>query len=518
MKTFFQFIKRPLVISLLILAGGIGAYFIFIKKPGASPETITAERGNVMQEVSVTGKTKPAKTVDLAFETAGKVRRVNAEVGDKIFANQILVELDSSELYAQLNEAEANLESQKVELDELNKGTRPEEIAVNETKLTSANISLNNAKRNLIDKIQDAYTKSEDSIRNKVDQYFNNPRGASPTVNFTVGDSALKIAVENGRVSIELMLVSWKDSLDKLVISSDLNSYLDSAKNNLDQIKSFLEKNALALNALSASANISQTTIDTYRSAVSTARTNVNTALTNLQAAEEKLRDAESAVILAEKELALEKAGSTAEQIAAQEALVKKAEAGADLIRVKISKNILRSPMDGIITKQEAKAGEIISANSIVASVISLGGFELETNVPEADIFKVKIGDLARVTLDAFGNDLVLEAKVTKIDPAEIVIEGVATYKTTLQFIKENSGIKSGMTANIDILTAQKENVIVVPQRAVVAKDGDKFIKVLKDDGTIEEIKVETGLRGSNGNIEIIEGIKEGDKIITSAK
>jgi HlyD family secretion protein len=519
MKLFFQFIKRPLMIFLIIIfAAGAGVYFIFIKKPNASPETIVAKRGTIVQEVSVTGKTKPAKTVDLAFETAGRVGRVNVEVGDKISAGQTLVELNSSELYAQLAEAEASLEAQKAELDKLKKGTRAEEMAVSETELADAEISLNNAKENLIDKIQDSYTKSEDAIRNKVDQYFNNPRVTSPTASFTIGDSFLKNDIENGRVNVEMMLTSWKASLDKLTIASDINAYLNSAKNNTTQIKSFLEKNALVINALTASSNISQTTIDTYRSAVSTARTNVNTALTNLQSAEEDFRTAESDVVLAEKELALKKAGSTPEQIACQEALVKKAEAGADLIRVKISKNILRSPIDGIVTKQDAKVGEIISANSIVASVISVGGFELEANVPEADIAKVKIGDSAKVTLDAFGNDVIFEAKVTKIDPAEIIIEGVATYKATLQFVKENGGIRSGMTANIDILTAKKENAIIVPQRIVVAKDGDKFIKVLKDGGTIEEVKIETGLRGSDGNIEIVSGLNNGDKVITSIK
>ncbi|MFH0803956.1 MAG: efflux RND transporter periplasmic adaptor subunit [Candidatus Tagabacteria bacterium] len=517
MKTFFQFIRRPLGIFLLILAAGASAYFIFIKKPAALPETIAAERGNVTQEVSVTGKTKPAKAVDLAFETAGKVKRINIEVGDKISSGAVLIELDSSELYAQLNQALADVDTQKANLDNLKKGAKPEEVEYYETKLTNAGISLEDAKKNIVDKIKDAYTKSEDAIRNKADQIFNNPRSSSPTLVFTT-TSGLKVDIESGRISVESVLISWKLSIDGLSTSSDLNFYIEKAKNNLSQIRSFLEKTALAVNSLTSSSDLSQTTIDAYKSAVSTARTNVNTASTNLQSAEGDLMTAESNISLAEKELIFKKVGSTAEEISAQEFLVKKAEAGADLIRVKISKNILRSPMDGIIAKQEAKVGEIISANSIIVSVISAGNFELEANVPEADIAKIKIGDSARITLDAFGNDLVLEAKVTKIDPAEIVIEGVATYKTTLQFVKENEGIKSGMTTNLDILTAQKENVFILPQRAVIAKDGEKFVMILNDDGTTSEVPVKTGLRGSNGNIEIIEGIKEGDKIITSAK
>ncbi len=108
---------------------------------------------------------------------------------------------------------------------------------------------------------------------------------------------------------------------------------------------------------------------------------------------------------------------------------------------------------------------------------------------------------------------------MVKIDPAETIIEGVATYKTTLQFSGNDERVKSGMTANIDILTAKAENVIAIPQRAVAQKEnGDKIVKILKDDGVVEERKVTTGLKGSDGNIEITEGIQEGEKIITSQK
>jgi len=453
----------------------------------------------------------------LAFEQIGKVQRVNVQVGDKVVAGQILIELNTSELYAQLLEAQANIDTQKAELDELEKGVKSETIQYYETKVANAKIAFEDAKRNLVDKIQDAYTKSEDGIRNKIDQLFDNPRSTSPTLIFTAA-SSLKIDIESGRFVVESTLNSWKLEIDKLTISSDLNHAIELAKTNLAQIRAFLEKNALAVNSLNTSSNLSQTTIDTYKSAVSVARTNVNTASTNLQSAEESLRTAESAVALAEKDLAVQKAGSTPEQIAAQEALVRKAEASTDIIRVKIGKNALHSPIDGVVAKQDAKVGEIIAANAVVVSVISVSGFEIETNVPEADIAKVKVGDSAKITLDAFGNDVVFEASVTKIDPGEIIIEGVATYKVTLQFVKESGDIKSGMTANIDILTAKKENVIIVPQRAVIAKNGDKIIRILDKSGTIKEVKVETGLRGSDGNIEIISGLNDGDRIVVFVK
>ena len=68
-----------------------------------------------------------------------------------------------------------------------------------------------------------------------------------------------------------------------------------------------------------------------------------------------------------------------------------------------------------------------------------------------------------------------------------------------------------GMTANLDILTAQKNDALIIPQRAITSANGDKFVDI---GGTT--VKVITGLRGSDGNIEILEGLKEGDKIVIS--
>jgi len=102
---------------------------------------------------------------------------------------------------------------------------------------------------------------------------------------------------------------------------------------------------------------------------------------------------------------------------------------------------------------------------------------------------------------------------VVKIDPAETIIEGVATYKTTLQFEKSDGRIKSGMTANIDISTDKRENVLVIPQRAVVSEGAGKFVMVDNGTSNPEKRKIETGLRGIDGNIEVISGLSEGEKI-----
>jgi len=216
--------------------------------------------------------------------------------------------------------------------------------------------------------------------------------------------------------------------------------------------------------------------------------------------------------------LELDEAGATKEDTEAQAAQVEKAQANVLNYQAQFNKTIIRSPINGLVTKQDAKIGEIVSANAIIVSVISANQFEVESNVPEADIAKLKIGDRASITLDAYGDNVLFDAKVIKIDPAETIIEGVATYKTTLQFNKEDERIKSGMTANIDVSTDKRENVLVIPQRAVITRGLDKF--VLIDNGTAnpDERQIQTGLRGSDGNVEVISGLKDGERIAAIAK
>ena len=139
---------------------------------------------------------------------------------------------------------------------------------------------------------------------------------------------------------------------------------------------------------------------------------------------------------------------------------MEKARAGVNNIKAQISKTIISSPIRGIVTKQDAKAGEIVNASSPVVSVISDASFQVEANLPEADVSKVKINDSAKLTLDAYGSDTAFAAKVISIDPAETIIEGVSTYKITFEFDKEDERIRSGLTANIDILTKKKEGVL----------------------------------------------------------
>lgn len=547
MKIFL--LKKPaIVIPVLVIVFIGGAYFYFSGKKTVRYEFITVKRSDLVQKVSVTGRVKPAESVDLAFEKSGKLANVYAQVGDKVIAGQKLASLDNSDIAAQVAQAQAGLESARATLDEMIAGTRIEELKISQAKVASAQKSLYDAQINLANIqskanldlanlygnvrniINDAYAKAEDGVNKQTDELFINDLSNTPQLSFITSDSQAQTDAETKRVAANNALKNIKSDLDNLPIDySGLDSALSRTQVNLSIISGFLIRTNDALNG---AVNLSQTNIATYKANLSTARTNVNTVITNITSeqqsitnqkttnqnnidtAKSQVNSAENSLTVAQAELGLKQAGSTSQQIAIQDAQVKQAEANVENYKAQLLKTMIWSPINGIVTKQDGKVGEIISTSKNIISVISAAKFEIEANIPEADIAKIKVNDPADVTLDTYGNDVIFKAQVAKIDPAETLVEGVATYKVTLYFMNEDDRIKSGMTANIDILTAQKSNVLSVPQRAVVNKNNDKAVQVLIDGKTAKEVKVKTGLLDSSGNIEIAEGLNEGDKVV----
>lgn len=569
---FIKKFKFLILIAFVIVIGTM--YFVFKPKKQPRIDSIRAAKGDVMQEVSVVGKVQPAESADLAFERGGKVGLVNVDIGDKVILGQKLAELNSDDLLAELRQSQAQVSSaqasleqyraalaaEQAKLNEMKSGTRAEEISIARTKVENYKSALQNAEKNLADKkelaeislknlyddipniLNDAYSKADDAVNKQVYDLFT--IGLPISLSFSANNSQLETDILSARQLVVIALANLRSELLKTHTTEAENDFaLILAKEKLLAVQSFLN---LIGDVLKGNTSLSSTNLSTYRANLSTARTNANTALsaisdqqqaiigqkntssTSLNTAQTSLDTADFNFKTAQQELDLKLAGYTFEQIAAQEAkvlqakaniasqeaAVKQSYASVANAEAQLQKNIIYSPINGVVTKQDAKSGEIVQAQITVISVISEIQFEIETNIPELDISKVKIGDKAEVELDAYGSDEKFQAIVVFIDPAEKIIDGISTYKTTLQFTNGQGRVLSGMTADLVISTNKKENVIAIPQRAVINKGDKKIVRILRD-GQSVEVSVEVGLRGSDGKIEIISGINEGDAVVT---
>lgn len=505
--------SRPYVtaLAIVVVLGGLYLYFGNNTKPVTN--TISAVSGNVVQEVSITGKVKPSLTADLSFEKPGKISNVYVKVGDKVSIGEPLVALENRDVSATVSQANAQLQVDEARLDEIMKGTRKEDIQVKQSELDKSKNDLANYYDNIKNVSENAYIKADDAVRIKTAGIFSGFKTSVYQFTYITCAYNAESDARNLRLKSETVLDDWKNEIDSITSAtskSDLEKILLHSTANLDVVRTLLQK----LNeTLVTGCTIGDTTLSTYRTNISLARTNISTASENITSLSQSIESQKLTIQRIQNELDLKLAGSTPEEVKAQEAQVMFSKARVQSAQAELSKTIIYAPFSGVISKQDAKIGESASMNEKLITILSDSEFEIEAFLPEADLTKVKIADLAKVTLDAYGSDVVFEAKVAFIDPGETVLEGVPTYKTIFHFTKVDSRIRSGMTANVDIETARKENVISIPQRSIITKDGVKYVKILKN-GLVEEVRVTTGLKGSKGDVEIISGINAGDQIV----
>ena len=496
------------VFLFVVIIGG----FFFLKMGEDKEKTLVVHSGDFMQQVSVSGKVVAAEHVDLVFSQSGRAAAVYAKVGDTVFAGTVLAALENGDAWGEVLQKEAARDAAAAKLAALKAGTRSAQLATTESNVTGAQTDLDRANQTLVDALKKAYTESDDAVRRRVDQFMTNPRTASPKLNFTVA-SQLQSDVEWKRFIAESTLVAWNTSLSSLNTHANLAEHVSTATKNLDETRAFLDVVSLAVNSVSASPSLSQTTIDGYRADITTARTNISGAVTALTSAVTGQENAVADLLTAKRNLELEQAGATKEALEEEEARVKAAAAELESARARFRKTLVVAPFTGVVTKMDAKVGGTASSNTSDIAMISAGTLQMESFVPEINIPLLAVGDEAVATLDAYGTTAPFAAKVVSIDPAETVRDGVSTYRVKLQFDVTDARVRPGMTANILITTLKKTNAIAVPQGIVVRRGGYKFISI-KEGNLVREQTVQTGSVSSLGTIEILSGLKDGDMVL----
>lgn len=567
-------------IALVLLGSGLtGGYIYSQREQQPFIEFVRVGRRDIVQEVDVTGRVTPDEFVDLAFERSGKVVSVNVKVGDRVKKGQRLAVLNASDLYAQKAAAEAERQSAKAmkeqyeaslameqaRLDELTRGARPEERGIAQTRVVNAERSLQDAilaQENMRAKtLTDVQAVSVDALSsswNAVEmakrsllvltdmQYAHFISSEQQDVLLAEAKSRAVLSLlgkeDAGRLAGEFInglhggmygLVQERnnarqfDDIDVLLSQVILAlSDVEYALNAVPITDELLQSERVSLNteknsliaqvsmiknkkeALDVQRALNATSLSTAQSAVTMAQNALSEAQDNLKQVEAgtsvETLDAQKARLKQSKAL-----------IASQEARIRQTQAQIQQVDVVLTKTVLSAPFDGVVSKKDIQVGEIITANMPIFSLITVAQVEIEAFIPEVDISKVRQGGKAEFTLDAYGRDVVFNAEVFSIDPAETLVDGVPTYRTVLYPSVLDDRIKPGMTANLTISGERREGVLALPRRAIFNEDGIAQVKIWEGEG-IRILPIQVGLLGTDGSIEIISGLNEGDQVILS--
>ncbi len=335
-----------------------------------------------------------------------------------------------------------------------------------------------------------------------------------------------RVAIQNAITSMQLLLFDVQNVLTATRPLGDLTqTELDTLKSGISTVQGSIDTSATAVTngvqAISSARNALTSYTIAYNKALSDFEQTKKQVAADIAVAEAQVSAQEANVAQAKASYDDLVAPPRGVDIASLQADVARQAANLSAFRDELKKTELVALASGVISLLSVEVGENVTANQEVVGILS-EGLTIKVDISESDIAKIQKKDIAMITLDAYGDDVSFEGYVFSIEPAETEISGVVYYKTTILFdeITAEYDVRSGMTANVDILTDIREGVLVVPRRAVYTQDGRSMVRVVKDieRGEFEERDVTMGLIGDDGVVEVLSGLVEGDEIVTFLK
>jgi len=200
------------------------------------------------------------------------------------------------------------------------------------------------------------------------------------------------------------------------------------------------------------------------------------------------------------------------EEIKAQEAALRQAVSEYNLANLNVGYSSLHTSIPGYVTTRPLKPGDTVLIGTLVASVVEKDSLYIEGLIDEADVAKVKIGQTVNISMDAYLGKT-FKGEVYLISPVVLGNRQEArTFEVRVRFLEKGMVIKPGMSADVEIVIDKKPNAVVVPSAAIVEKNTEKFLYVVRNGRAVKSV-VTTG--DFNWSFtEIKTGVTEGDIVV----
>ena len=190
------------------------------------------------------------------------------------------------------------------------------------------------------------------------------------------------------------------------------------------------------------------------------------------------------------------------------------AELNLESAELNLDKALLVAPFDGIVADVNVVEGREITATTLASSTIALvgtTGLQMRGFIDELDIAVVELGQNVTILVDALP-DAEVQGMVAFVSPVGTVRLGVVSYETTITLHDPPQQLRDGMSATADIIIERRDDVLVIPNRAIRGTQEAPTV-VVDLEGQYEERAVVLGL--SDGiNTEVVSGLEEGDKVV----
>jgi HlyD family secretion protein len=545
-------ISATVVIAVVVLVGcGLARRRAQEAAPSAD-DMVTAFVGDLAASASASGQLLPHRESRLALGGSGRVEHVYVGVGDRVQSGDALVLIETGDLQRAVQSAEQSLAIQEASLAELLSPPDPQDVAAAEAAVINAQAQLDDLLAGPSIQEQAQTQAVLDSAQAQLDDLLAGPsqdelaqaRAAlvsaraslqAAQARYEALDDQLVVA-QNDIHSAQLAVDRARDMYDQLVWYSPDRLVAESwgpyspqaaAKRNAQinydvavanyalaeinindaAVRSALAQVAQAENALATLTEERTVQIASAEAQVARAKASLAT-LTEEKTVQ--IATARAQLVQAEASLTRLLDGASEEQLAIAAAQVEQARITLQEAQDNLQAATLTAPFAGTITAVHVAAGEY--ASGLAVELVDTDSLRVVLNVDEVDIGTIQVGQPTVVTLETWP-ERDLAGEVVSIAPKAKSLGGIVSYEVQLSLDTADLPVLTGMTANADLITAQRENVLLVPNRAIIADRQENRYYVNRIEGEeIVKVEVSIGLRDSTYT-EITGGLERGDPV-----
>jgi len=544
--------KKLIIFILIVLAGSGYFYYRYAQNTADATSYIlsSVEKQTVIAGVSGTGQVSSSDEVELQAKASGDLVYLNAVIGQKVLKGALIAQLDAGDALKTIRDAQANLESAQISLEKLTQPTDNLSLLQAENALEQAEEAKQTAEDNIIKGYEEAFNDIADTfldLPNIITGLYN------VLYSYEISDD--EISVSNQNNTSALMSSTYETQKNKIVqnqekaeadykIAEDvynpnfqaykasnrgssqetIEELLNQTIENLKTISQAAKSESNYLDTwVDARAKANKTTftqVTTYQNNLASFISKINSHLSTLLNQQSSLKENQDAVIGAERTIEEKteslknlQAGTDELDLKSQQLSIRQKQNSLADAKEKLADYYIRAPFDGVIAAVNVKKGDSLSSGTSVATLITEQHLA-EISLNEVDATKVKVGQKATLTFDA-ASELSLTGEVSSIDSIGAVSQGVVSYGAKINFDTKDERIKPGMSVSVSIIIDSKVDVLAVPVSAVKTQGETSYVEILVNNEP-QKKEVTTGL-ANDTFIEIIEGLNEGDQIITSS-
>lgn len=496
-----------IVVLVLLVVGGVVAFENYRANAQASStsnlQTTTVSRGTISTSVVAAGTVRARQSAQLTWQASGNVGTIDVQAGQVVTAGQVLATLSNANIPQSVVSAQADLVAAKQALADLLNSTTAQAQALQN--LQNAQTALNNYQNNF--PTTQAQAQADLATAQSNLAIAQNRRAAMNTAqasqaNINAAQSAYDQAVAAVKSAQAVVDSLTPDQNDPQYTAA--RTALAKAENTRDAalvtLQWYLGKpNAQDIANADSAVAAAQTTLAKAQQAWEAVKNGPDqTQLALLQA---QLADAQRASELV-------KNGPNPDDLAAAKARI----SGDQTI---INTMSIIAPFAGTVTDISNQLNDQVSSGSAAFRIDDLSHIEVDVTVAEIDIPKVQMGMPVEMTFDALGGKA-YTGKVVKVALVGTSSQGVVNFIVTVELTNPDSSVKPGMTAAVSIITSSKENVLVVPNRAIQNSNGQHVVNILSQ-GNVLAVPVKLGLTNDTQSEITAGNLNVGDTVVLNA-